>query len=76
MSILAKHTVGKGGPDKVFKISGMAKARAAEVGKENIVNAGSIQGNNKLQILLGVLFVAGLITGIVFLNKFYIFNSK
>ena len=39
MSILAKHTVGKGGPDKVFKISGMAKARAAEVGKENIVNA-------------------------------------
>ena len=39
MSVLAKHTVGKGGPDKVFRISGMAKARAAEVGKENIVNA-------------------------------------
>ena len=39
MSILAKHTAGKGGPDKVFKISGMAKARAAEVGRENITNA-------------------------------------
>lgn len=39
MSVLAKHTQGKGGPDKIFRISGMAKARAAEVGKENIVNA-------------------------------------
>ena len=39
MSVLAKHTVGKGGPDKVFRISGMAKARAAVVGKENITNA-------------------------------------
>jgi len=39
MSVLAKHTVGKGGPDKNFLISGMAKARAAEVGKENIINA-------------------------------------
>lgn len=39
MSILAKHTKGKGGPDKIFRISGMAKARAAEVGKENITNA-------------------------------------
>ncbi len=39
MSVLAKHTQGKGGPDKIFRISGMAKARAAEVGKENIINA-------------------------------------
>lgn len=39
MSVLAKHTQGKGGPDKIFQISGMAKARAAEVGKENIINA-------------------------------------
>ena len=39
MSVLAKHTQGKGGPDKIFRISGMAKARAAEVGKENITNA-------------------------------------
>lgn len=35
----SKHTQGKGGPDKIFRISGMAKARAAEVGKENIINA-------------------------------------
>ena len=34
------HTVNKSsGPDKIFRISGMAKARAAEVGKENITNA-------------------------------------
>lgn len=39
MSVLAKHTQGKGGPDRIFRISGMAKARAAEVGKENITNA-------------------------------------
>lgn len=39
MSVLAKHTQGKGAPDKIFRISGMAKARAAEVGKENITNA-------------------------------------
>ena len=39
MSVLAKHTLGKGAPDKIFKISGMAKARAAVVGKENITNA-------------------------------------
>lgn len=39
MSVLAKHTQGKGGPDKIFRISGMAKARAAVVGKENIINA-------------------------------------
>lgn len=39
MGVLAKHTQGKGGPDKIFRISGMAKARAAEVGKENITNA-------------------------------------
>ena len=55
MSILAKHTVGKGGPDKVFKISGMAKARAAEVGKENIVNATTgafLDGNGRIGRLL------------------------
>lgn len=39
MSVLAKHTQGKGGPDKIFRISGMAKERAAIVGKENITNA-------------------------------------
>ncbi len=39
MGVLAKHTAGKGGPDKNFLISGMAKERAAVVGKENIVNA-------------------------------------
>jgi aromatic-amino-acid transaminase len=61
MSILAKHTVGKGGPDKVFKISGMAKARAAEVGKENIVNATTgafLDGNGKLMTLKTVEAVA------------------
>lgn len=39
MSVLAKHTQGKGGPDKIFRISGMAKERAAVVGKQNITNA-------------------------------------
>ena len=61
MSILAKHTVGKGGPDKVFKISGMAKARAAEVGKENIVNATTgafLDSNGKLMTLKTVEAVA------------------
>ena len=61
MSILAKHTVGKGGPDKVFKISGMAKARVAEVGKENIVNATTgafLDGNGKLMTLKTVEAVA------------------
>ena len=61
MSILAKHTVGKGGPDKVFKISGMAKDRAAEVGKENIVNATTgafLDGNGKLMTLKTVEAVA------------------
>ena len=51
MSILAKHTKGKGGPDKIFRISGMAKARAAEVGKENITNATTgafLDGNGHL----------------------------
>ena len=54
MSILAKHTAGKGGPDKVFRISGMAKARAAEVGKENIVNATTgafLDGEGRLMTL-------------------------
>ena len=39
MTVLAKHAQGKGGPDKIFHISGLAKARAQEVGKENITNA-------------------------------------
>ena len=54
MSVLAKHTVGKGGPDKVFRISGMAKARAAEVGRENITNATTgafLDGDGRLMTL-------------------------
>lgn len=39
MSILAKHAQGKGGPDPIFAYGGMAAQRAAEIGKENIVNA-------------------------------------
>lgn len=39
MSVLANHTQGKGGPDKIFGISAMAKARAAVVGKDKIINA-------------------------------------
>lgn len=39
MSILQSKSQGKGGPDKIFAISDMAKKRAAEVGKKNIVNA-------------------------------------
>ena len=39
MSILQSKSQGKGGPDKIFAISDMAKKRAEEVGKENIVNA-------------------------------------
>ncbi len=39
MSILAKHAQGKGGPDPIFAFGAMAGKRAAEVGKENIVNA-------------------------------------
>ena len=39
MSILQSKSQGKGGPDKIFAISDLAKKRAAEVGKENIVNA-------------------------------------
>jgi len=39
MSLLAKNAVGKGGPDAIFAYSDMAKKRAAEIGKENIVNA-------------------------------------
>ena len=35
------------------------------VQKENIVNAGSIQGNNKIQILLGVLFVVTVLCAVV-----------
>ena len=54
MSVLAKHTVGKGGPDKVFRISGMAKARAAEIGRENITNATTgafLDGDGRLMTL-------------------------
>lgn len=54
MGVLANHTAGKGGPDKVFRISGMAKARAAEVGKENITNATTgafLDGNGRLMTL-------------------------
>ena len=39
MGVLANHTKGKNAPDKIFRISGMAKERAAVVGKENITNA-------------------------------------
>lgn len=39
MSLLATHAQGKGGPDVIFAYSAQAKARAQEVGKENIVNA-------------------------------------
>ena len=39
MTLLAKSAVGKGGPDAIFQYSDMAEKRAAEVGKENIVNA-------------------------------------
>lgn len=39
MSILAKHAQGKGGPDPIFAYGGMAAKRAAEIGKEHIVNA-------------------------------------
>lgn len=39
MSILAKHAQGKGGPDPIFAFGALAGKRAAEVGKENIVNA-------------------------------------
>ncbi len=39
MSILASHARGKGGPDPIFAYGGMAAKRAAEIGKENIVNA-------------------------------------
>ena len=39
MSLLASKSQGKGGPDKIFSISDKANKRAAEVGKENIVNA-------------------------------------
>lgn len=39
MSILAKHAQGKGGPDPIFAYGGMAADRAAEIGKENIINA-------------------------------------
>lgn len=51
MSILASKSQGKGGPDPIFAISDMAKARAEEVGKENIINAtiGSfLDANGKL----------------------------
>ncbi len=33
MSILQSKSQGKGGPDKIFAISDLAKKRAAEVGK-------------------------------------------
>ena len=39
MSLLATHAQGKGGPDAIFAYSSQASARAAEIGKENIVNA-------------------------------------
>lgn len=39
MSMLASKSQGKGGPDKIFGISDLAKKRAAVVGKENIINA-------------------------------------
>lgn len=51
MGVLAKHTAGKGGPDKIFRISGMAKERAAAVGKENITNASAgvfLDGSGRL----------------------------
>ena len=80
MSILAKHTAGKGGPDKVFRISGMAKARAAEVGKENIVNATTgafLDGEGRLMTLKTVEAVAkeipftGFVEWNLFSNSFY-----
>ena len=39
MSLLAKHAQGKGGPDVIFAYASQAGARAAELGKENVVNA-------------------------------------
>lgn len=39
MSLLASQSQGKGGPDKIFYIGGLADARAAEVGRDKIVNA-------------------------------------
>lgn len=51
MTLLCKQAQGKGGPDKIFHIGGLAKARAVEVGKENVVNAtigAFLDGNGNL----------------------------
>lgn len=39
MSLLASHARDKGGPDLILKYSTLAKKRAQEIGKENIIDA-------------------------------------
>ena len=61
--INGRNTIGK--PDKLFGVSALAKARIAEIGKENVINSTLgvlLDDNGKLVVLSSVMAPTEVIT--------------